>query len=44
MKREDFFEWLDTCPTSWHLIQDDDETVWVSFGNIQEYDDDEDVE
>ena len=42
--REDFFEWLDTCPTSWYRIQDDGENVCVSFGNIQEYDDDEDVE
>ena len=44
MIREDFFEWLNTCPTSWEVIQDDDETVWVSFINVQEYDDDEDLE
>jgi len=43
MIREDFFEWLNTCPTSWEVVQDDNENIWVSFRNIQEYDDDEDV-
>jgi len=41
MTREEFFEWLDACPTSWHLIQDNYDNVWVSFIDIKEYDDDE---
>jgi hypothetical protein len=44
MTREDFFEWLNFCPTFWEVVQDDNENIWVSFRDIQEYDDDEDVE
>jgi len=44
MTREDFFEWLNFCPTFWEVVQDDNENIWVSFRGIQEYDDDEDVE
>jgi len=41
MDREDFFAWLETCPThKWELIQDDGGHVWVAFSHIWEYDDD----
>lgn len=40
MDREEFFEWLSTCPShKWEVVQDDNENVWISFKNIQEYDD-----
>ena len=42
MDREEFFEWLNTCTTSWDVeYEDGNKKVWVSFKNIQEYDDDE---
>lgn len=45
MNREEFFEWLGTCPShKWEVIQDDAGCVWVSFRNIEEYDDDQEVE
>lgn len=44
MNREEFFEWLGTCPShKWEVIQDDVGCVWVSFRNIEEYDDDQEV-
>ena len=43
MDREDFFEWLNTCPShKWEVIQDDAGHVWVAFSHIWEYDEDED--
>ena len=34
MTREEFFEWLDTCPTNkWEVVQDDVGCVWISFRN-----------
>ena len=27
MTREEFYEWLDTCPTKWILVQDDSKNL-----------------
>jgi hypothetical protein len=40
MNREEFFEWLETCPShKWEVVQDDAGHVWVAFHNINEYED-----
>ena len=44
MDREDFFEWMNTCPTDWEVMQDDAKCVWISFDNIEEYEDEEENE
>ncbi len=32
MTREEFFEWLETCPThKWEITHDDDNHIVVSF-------------
>ena len=31
MNREEFFEWLDACPTKWTLIQDDFGNTTIKF-------------
>lgn len=38
MTREEFFEWLDTCPSpDWDVVHDDVGYVGVSFHNIKEH-------
>jgi hypothetical protein len=41
MKREDFFNWLDTIieegDTDWEVVEDfADGTLWIKFNNIEE--------
>jgi hypothetical protein len=41
MKREDFFNWLDTIiekvNTDWEVVEDfADGTLWIKFNNIKE--------
>jgi hypothetical protein len=41
MKREDFFNWLDTIieegNTDWEVVEDfADGTLWIKFNNIEE--------
>ena len=44
MEREEFFEWLNTCPChKWEVVFDDAENLWVSFSNIFEYEEDDDA-
>lgn len=31
MTREEFYEWLDTCPTKWILVQDDFGNTTIKF-------------
>ena len=38
MNREEFFEWLSTCPTQWLLINDDVCNITIKF----EYEENED--
>jgi hypothetical protein len=38
MNREEFFEWLFTCPTQWFLINDDVGNITIKF----EYEETED--
>ena len=40
MTREEFFEWLDTCPThKWEVVHDDVGCVWISFRNNESNED-----
>jgi len=41
MDREAFFTWMNTCPTDWEVMQDDAKCVWISFDNVEEYEDEE---
>jgi hypothetical protein len=42
MNREEFFNWLNTCPTNkWEVVQDDAECVWISFHKVEEYEEEE---
>ena len=41
MKREDFFNWLDTIieegNTDWEVVEEfEDGTLWIKFSNIEE--------
>ena len=40
--KEDFFEWLDQCPTEWNLIDTDEDTREYLFFNNDDEDGQED--
>ena len=44
MTREEFFEWLNTCPTSWLTVKDDVDVITVSFHHIAEEEEEEEEE
>ena len=39
--KEDFFEWLDQCPTEWRLLDTEEETREYIFYNNDDEDEDE---
>lgn len=36
MTKEEFFQWLSTCPISWDVIKYDDGKIWVEFKTLQD--------
>lgn len=42
MTRDEFFEWVETCPThKWEVVHDDDGHVWIAFHGVPEHDEDD---